>query len=738
MKKNLLVALFVLGLAWPCKAQVQRSFAVVSDRPCHEHCRRQMEAYAESVSRDGLSAFICARDWDTPEQVRDSLRKWYENKALAGAVFIGDIPVPMIRKAQHMTSAFKMDEQRSVRRDSSVPSDRFYDDFDLKFRFAGRDSAETSFFYYELAPESAQSISCDIFTGRIRPSAHFQDRYEELSAYLEKVVRLKRQDRDNRLDHIVSYTGSGSFSDSMIAWKDETVTLEEQAPDAFKTLDGAKFFVFYQFPYMKDIMLRESRRPEADLMFWHHHGTPERQWIGNEPYAHDDDSYYEAARRQARQLVRRKVLYGATPEEAMRSVRETYRLDSTWVCDAFSPEAVAADSLSDIKTGILLDDVWAAKPNARMHVFDACYNGDFREEDFIANRYIMSGGDAVVALGNSVNVLQDKASSTLLGMLSAGYNVGQMHQMSAILESHVIGDPTWHFASSYSFEAPDFYNRNIAYWQRWLADAYPCDIRSLALYKLYELRDPSLPARLSELSEHAPYYMLRLNALTLLKHYAGERYGKALLAALDDPYEYIRRKAVHNICQRGEAEHAEAVARAYLLDYNAKRVEFNAVNNSAFFPDSLLLQAYDREAARQGFLFEKPVIPDSLRIPSSLFTLGSGRKGFVSSLGVRAYAREAVEKKGNDSRRRHSTLSMMRNMPYPTLAMPLVDIVRDSEEPLSIRIQVAEILGWFVQAHNRDKIAASLEQFLSEGGPVDPALKDEVVKTVGRLKDYLR
>ena len=96
-----------------------------------------------------------------------------------------------------------------------------------------------------------------------------------------------------------------------------------------------------------------------------------------------------------------------------------------------------------------------------------------------------------------------------------------------------------------------------------------------------------------------------------------------------------------------------------------------------------------------------------------------------------------MERKGNDSRRRHSTLSMMRNMPYPTLAMELVGIVRNPEEPLSIRVQVAEILGWFVQAHNRDSIVASLEEFLSVDAS-DQALKDEVVKTVGRLKDYLR
>lgn len=740
MIRNRLIPLLflLLGAGFGASAQA-RSFALVADEASYRHCRSQLEAYAESVTHGGLDAFICARSWNTPEEVRDSLRHWYGHKALAGAVFIGDIPVPMVRKTQYMTSAFKMSETAFPRRDSSVPSDRFYDDFDLKWRFVGRDSAETSFFYYEIDPASPQEIACDIFTGRIRPSAHYQDRYAELAAYLEKIVRLKREDRDNRLDHVVSYTGSGSFSDSMIAWKDETVTLEEQAPDAFKTLDGAKFFVFYQFPFMKDVMLQECARKEADLVLWHHHGTPDRQWIGNYPAPDNDDAYYAVGKMQARGYVRRKVRYGATPEQAKADVMKRFGLDSTWVCDALDPETVEADSLEDLKTGIVLDDVWKARPNARMYIFDACYNGDFREEDFIASRYLMSGGDAAVAIGNSVNVLQDKASSTLLGMLSAGYNVGQMHQMSAILESHVIGDPTWRFASSYAAKMPDFYNTDAAYWRQWCGPQYPADIRSLALYKRYVLRDPGLAADLHELAVNGEAYMLRLNALTLLKHYRGEAYADALEKALDDPYEYIRRKAVHNLCQRGEARHAEAVAGMWLRDLNAKRIAFNIVNNSAFFPDSTFIQAFDRLRAKESFFYAKPDIPDSLRIPGEPgFSLKTGREGFLGALGVRDYGWEAVSKKGNDSRRRHNTLSFLRNNPYPTFATALTEIVADEGEPVAIRIQVAEILGWFIQAYNREEIVARLERFLAANPGADAALRDEVTKTVGRLKCYLR
>lgn len=55
------------------------------------------------------------------------------------------------------------------RLDSSVPSDRFYDDFDLKFDYLGQDTTSALFFYYNLAADSPQALCCDIYTGRIKP-----------------------------------------------------------------------------------------------------------------------------------------------------------------------------------------------------------------------------------------------------------------------------------------------------------------------------------------------------------------------------------------------------------------------------------------------------------------------------------------------------------------------------------------------------------------------------------------
>ena len=81
-----------------------------------------------------------------------------------------------------------------------------------------------------------------------------------------------------------------------------------------------------------------------------------------------------------------------------------------------------------------------------MVIFDACYNADFREDDCMATRYILTeGSGTIVSFGNSVNVLQDKSSSDLLGLMAVGCRIGEWARMVNILESHIIGDPTFRF-----------------------------------------------------------------------------------------------------------------------------------------------------------------------------------------------------------------------------------------------------------------------------------------------------
>mgnify|MGYP006895909346 CR=1 FL=1 len=85
--------------------------------------------------------YVIVDRWQVPDSIRARLMALHTQKhdAIVGAVLVGDIPVPMVRDAQYLTSAFKMDQSRD-RRESSVPSDRFYDDFSLRFCPLGKDT----------------------------------------------------------------------------------------------------------------------------------------------------------------------------------------------------------------------------------------------------------------------------------------------------------------------------------------------------------------------------------------------------------------------------------------------------------------------------------------------------------------------------------------------------------------------------------------------------------------------
>lgn len=726
MRKGIL-ALALFPFAWNvAAAQNGASFAIVVDDKSYRQCKPELELYRDAVRAQGLEAFIVEKDWESPDEIRDSLVKYYRNRRLEGAVFVGDIPVPMIRKAQHLASAFKMDEKEFPKRDSSIPSDRFYDDFDLKFDFVGRDSVETGFFYYDLAPESPQYIECDIYSARIKPSGKFTDRYEELSGYLRKAARIKNE--QNSLDKFVSYTGDGSFSNSLIAWKDETVTLAEQFPLTSESGGGAKFYAFAMYPVMKDILIDEIRRDDLDVVIFHEHGMPERQYLTAIP---DETGYrdymsggFELGKFYARSQYRSYIGRGMTPEKAGETLSARYGIDSTWYANAFEPEIEKADSVMDLRTGIVLEDIQAAKPNVRLAVFDACYNGDFREQDCIASRYVMSGGNTVAAIGNSVNVLQDKSSSDLMGMLAEGYSVGEWMQQVNIMESHIFGDPTFRFTPPSGSVRPDLKNTDVGYWMEYTDEKYPCDIQGLALHRLYSLHYAGLPELLVEKYDSSEYYMLRLQCMHLLAHYGGVAYPGLLKKAIDDPYEFIRRKSAYYMGKIGSDDLIEPLAEMYLSEYNALRTAFNIVSGGSKFPDRKFQKALEEKINGAGFIFDKEAfLKEVLDKTDAQSRMAEG-------------AEKALEDRNAEMRGLY--IASMRNNPYPHLAEKCLEVVTDGSEDEDLRVEVAEVLGWYVYAHNRAMIVEELCGYLESGQDIPGPVKEEIVKTVGRLEDYLR
>ena len=718
--KTLLTAVAVFTAA-AMTAQTH-SFAIVTDPQTFNNCNAAIETYRSAVCADGLDAFVVSRNWTNPDELKDSLRHYHKTRTLEGAVFIGDVPIAMIRGAQHLTSAFKMDETLPMR-DSSVPSDRFYDDFDLKFDFLGRDSVERNFFYYNLAAESPQHISCDIYTGRIKSSEKRGDKYGEISRYLLKAAAAKSQ--DNPLDHLMSYCGSGSFSNSLAAWKDETITLKEQMPAAFDNgSDGAKFLFYAMYPDVKSTLLGEIARNDLDLALFHEHGVPERQYVTETLRPSETDAYYYDAKYRMRQRIRTAVSRGKDAESVIEDIVKKYGITRDWIEDWNDPKTEAEDSLYDAATGIMLDDIAAAKPNVKMTIFDACYNGDFREDDCIASRYILSDGNALVGIGNSVNVLQDKSSSDLMGMLTEGYRVGEWMQQVNILESHILGDPTFHFTAANDAVRPDLDKADCKYWLKFTSPKYPCDIRGLALHKLYALNYNDLSPLLLKTWKESDEYMLRLQCLHLLEHYNDGNYEKVLKDGADDPYEFIRRKSAFFMGKVGTPEMAAELADLYLRDYNSLRVAHNVGFVCAHFPDSLFLKEFEKKFAEADWIYDRELFHKK------------AENCFRAAFSIESSTGKIIGDKNNGYRKFY--ISGMRNQPYPQYAESLLAIVRDSGEVENARVQCAEVIGWFIRAWNRKDIVDGIDAYLKSGEEMPEALRNELVKTKNRLGDYLR
>ena len=245
--------------------KTKTTFAIVIDQKSYDEAKAEVDAYRASVEKEGLGTYLLIDDWKRPEPIREQLIKWHNDKKapLEGCVLVGDIPIAMVRDAQHLTSAFKM-SQKSNWQESSVASDRYYDDFGLTFDYIKQDSLIADYHYVSMRADSKQYIMPDIYSSRIRPlKIEGRDRYQMLRDYLKKAVAEKES--NNKLDQFTMARGHGYNSEDLVAWSGEQLALREQMPQLFKAGNVVKFFDFEtQYPAKYDF-LNEIQREGLDL-----------------------------------------------------------------------------------------------------------------------------------------------------------------------------------------------------------------------------------------------------------------------------------------------------------------------------------------------------------------------------------------------------------------------------------------------------------------------------------------
>ena len=507
-----LLAIALVTLSYSCSKRA--GIAIVIDPASEKEASEELAGYEASLKADGYDVIRLSEQWESPDVIREKLKQLYNKGKIGGAVFIGDIPIPMIRDAQFFTSAFKMDQSRP-RKESSVPSDRFYDDFDLTFDYLGKDEDGDPYFYYSLTSGRSVPLQADIFSGRIRPTdTEASTRYEKLRLYLKKAAEAHKN--PNRLDHIFIFTGSGSIAESKQAHIDEQFSMKEHFPWLSTLPDAISYIDHKDYDPLKPRVKNELMRPELDIAFLHHHG--------------DYDTQYFKVKKE--------------------------------------------DNLT-------LEEFGPFRPEAKLVVMDACYNGAFNMEDCIANEYIFQPGGTLVAWGGTVNVLQDKWPDEFIGLIAQGYPIGEINRSSPYLEMHVVGDPTFKFKKEYVSNS---------------ADKACLDIRF----------GNSSADRLLKILKESPVSIERHEAFnTIIRRCDRQAKLEAIRIALSDNSEQVQREAVNCFAPMGDDELIPLVARLAADNNVSPRLRQNTYESLQFFPkekmrpaifaalDSLALQSAD-------------------------------------------------------------------------------------------------------------------------------------------------
>lgn len=365
------------------------TFAIFIDSRSYEAAAAEVDAYRAAVERDGLGTYLLIDEWQNPESVRSEIIRMTEAQPhLEGVVFVGDIPIAMIRDGQHLTSAFKSSQDRDWK-DSSVPSDRYYDDPELQFEFLRRDADEPLYFYYSLSPESRQHIASPIYSARIKPpKREGADSDELLRAYLRKVVKAHAE--QNELDNLFVFRGHGYNSEAPEAWAGEQIALREQLPALFRTGSTVRFYDFESRWPMKPYLLEKMARKGVDVALCHHHGAPDTQYLNG----YRNGSGMNVSIENIKRFLRSKIDGHKDPEKRKAELIAYYGVPEAW-CQ-LSDSLHTADSLLDQAMDVHIEDLYNRPMNPRMVMFDACYNGSFHLDECIAASYIFGPGDCIV------------------------------------------------------------------------------------------------------------------------------------------------------------------------------------------------------------------------------------------------------------------------------------------------------------------------------------------------------
>jgi hypothetical protein len=458
------------------------------------------------------------------------------------------------------------------------------------------------------------------------------------------------------------------------------------------------------------------------MAIFHAHGDDNLQLLLDYPKAEMINQNVEAIKLFLRSKLRAANDKKQSIEKTKEYYQQEYDIPESWFEGAFSDSIIKMDSLLSYSLDIHLEDIRRITPTAKFIIFDECFNGSFHLDEYVAGEYIFGDGNVICAEANSVNVLQDKWADEYLGLLNEGVRIGNRHREINLLESHLFGDPTFHYSSDSKFDMNDKMvneRKNQKFWNSLLQNENP-NLRSLAVEMLCSNLKGLFEQKLIWFYNNDQSIIVRLHSLKCLAQMNENSFKEILKKSINDPFEYIRRKSTEWMGEIGDTLFLPLLVHSALFE-ESKRVNFNgssAINNISV---TKAIKEFEKQ------IDSLPQIASKQLIKKQIFeSLNRTKVWLYDELLINIISDTLKLKNKLSEIRTFRNYKFVESIPY------LLKILQDEQEEPKIRTYIAEVLGWYNFSIKKNEIIRICEEMINSSIlPED--LKAEILKTKNRL-----
>ena len=203
--------------------------------------------------------------------------------------------------------------------------------------------------------------------------------------------------------------------------------------------------------------------------------------------------------------------------------------------------------------------------------------------------------------------------------------------------------------------------------------------------------------------------VVRLQALYALSYCGDKNFREAVGLGFDDLYEMIRRQSAHFSGKIGDPVYAEKIFKTVETGLEVQRVQYASET-------ALTCLAYFAKESMSGY----PV------------------PGFYFNFRRDNYEYDPNYKTDMSDKGAKSEIRFMRNYPAHYQYKHLLATLGDANADKTIRLYIAEALGWFHYSMYRKELADGLKEILAANPTMEADLKDEIVKSINRISFKIR